>query len=61
MCPKLGGSQGRCWLMESLEGMVSSLWDQEQTSAEQVTGINLRETDRMSVLLPEKFTAIHSK
>ena len=41
--------------------MVFSLWDQEQTSAEQVTGINLRETDHMSVLLPEKFTVIHSK
>lgn len=61
MFPKLGGSQGRCWLIESLEGMVFSLWDQKQTSAEQVTGINLRETNHMSVLLPEKFTVIRSK
>lgn len=46
--------------MESLERMVSSFWDQEQTSAEQVTGITLRETDHMSFLLPAEFTVIHS-
>lgn len=38
---------------------MSSLWDQEQISAEQVRGINSRKTDHMSVLLPEKFALIH--
>jgi len=41
--------------------MVSSLWDQEQTSAQQAIGINLRETDHISIFPPEQFIVIYSK